>query len=288
MRPQIVDLARGADVLVATPGRLLDFLGVEIVSVESVVQLVVDEADVFFQSSIGLADLLRLLVDRHGLKPCGDRQTMLYSASLSAEIRALVREFLYNPITVQMGVPGSAATTVTQFVVAVTPSTRFRALLEVFDDPGGFLVFLNSRASVDKLCADLAAGGFRCAALHGGLDQTVRTASLSAFRSGAIDVLLATDVLARGLDVECVSHVVSYDMPTSIELHVHRVGRTGRIGHRGFATTFVAFPGAVEDGHCLEDVSVLQNLVGCMDAAGSDVPDWLRQLRPQSAGTGGS
>jgi len=287
-RNQILELARGADVLIATPGRLWDFVHSGIVNVKEVNCLVIDEADRMIAQ--GMECWIRSIVEAHGMPSRHDRQTMLFSATFPEEIQRMGADYLYDHVWIGVGVVGGAASTVKQVLLKVDPSESAKnaALLSVLTDflnkrrsGDRCMVFSNSKRSVRSLHDFLCESGIRTLALHGDLLQYEREENLRRFREDEVDVLVATDLASRGLDIGGVRHVVNYDVPYEIEAYVQRIGRTGRIGHRGEATTFI---GVASDGSFADERKlrhVLIKLAGIMEDANSEVPDWLSEyVRP--------
>jgi ATP-dependent RNA helicase DeaD len=233
---QVRALESGVDVVVATPGRAVDLVGRGSLHLGSVATLVLDEADEMLD--MGFADDLEALLAE--TPPA--RQTVLFSATLPARIDRLARSHLRDPVRVALGregpVPGEKPR-LRQVVYTVPRAYKAVALGRLLDveAPTAAIVFCRTRAEVDTLAATLNGRGYRAEALHGGLTQEQRDAVMGRLRSGATELLVATDVAARGLDVDLLTHVVNYDVPASPETYVHRVGRVGRAGRRGVAIT---------------------------------------------------
>lgn len=274
---QMEDAAKGADVVVATPGRLWDFVHSGIIGVWEVNCLVIDEADIII--SFHMEAWVRAIVEQHGMPAKQNRQTLMFSATFPSEIRQLASDYLYDYVWLAVGPVGSAACTVVQDVVRVTPEERFDRLLAVVDDfldgrsgDERMIIFTNSRAAAKRLDELLWNSKVDTGALHGDLPQADRTRNLQEFREGHIDVLVATDVASRGLDIVRVTHVVNYELPRDIDCYVQRIGRTGRIGHRGFATTFITVSAA---GDFKDDRVVLRDLEEMLRKSKCEVPDWL-------------
>jgi ATP-dependent RNA helicase RhlE len=233
-RPQEAAMRRGVDVLVATPGRLLDLVGQRLVDLRAVRWLVLDEADRMLDMGF-IHDMRRIVA----LVP-SDRQTLLFSATLPREVRDLARTMLRDPLEVQAAPQATPAETVTQSVHFV-PQREKRALLVQLlrEQPSGrVIVFTRTKHGADKLHRDLAKAGITAAAIHGNKSQGQRERALAAFKSPRPPVLIATDIAARGLDVDHVSHVINYELPHEPETYVHRIGRTGRAGQTGEAVAF--------------------------------------------------
>jgi ATP-dependent RNA helicase DeaD len=235
---QLRSLRRGVDLIVATPGRAIDHLKRGTLTLDRIEIVILDEADEMLD--MGFAEDLEALLS--GM-PAG-RQTALFSATISGPIARIAQRHLRSPARVTIhadrrtraGVAG-----VRQLAYVVRRSDKLTALGRILDieDPASALVFARTRGEVDELAERLSGRGRDAAALHGGLSQEQRDRIMGRFRSGELDVLVATDVAARGLDIERVSHVVNYDIPSNPDVYVHRIGRTGRAGRAGVAITLV-------------------------------------------------
>jgi ATP-dependent RNA helicase RhlE len=227
--------ARHADVVIATPGRLLDLVQRKMLRLDRVRICVLDEADRMLDMGF-LPDVTRIL---EMLRP--DRQTMLFSATLEGAIGRLATRFIDNPVRLEVaGEDGPLVTEARHRFVAVEQAGRMRALVrELAADRGLTLVFVRTKRGVDRLARNLKAEGFHAGALHGGMTQPARERALGRFAAGANDVLVATDVAARGLDLEHITHVINFDPPADEKDYLHRVGRTARAGRSGTGITFV-------------------------------------------------
>ncbi|MGH2474803.1 MAG: DEAD/DEAH box helicase, partial [Candidatus Limnocylindrales bacterium] len=235
---QLRGLRRGVDVVVATPGRAVDHLKRGSLSFDEVGVVVLDEADEMLD--MGFAEDLDTILSATP----AERQTALFSATISATITRIAKRHLRDParITVKADRPtGDGAARVRQTAYVVRRVDKLAALCRILDveDPASALVFARTRGEVDDLAEALSSRGHDAGALHGGLAQEARDRIMGRFRDGALDVLVATDVAARGLDIEHVSHVVNYDVPSDPDAYVHRIGRTGRAGREGVAITLV-------------------------------------------------
>ncbi|MBW8481310.1 DEAD/DEAH box helicase [Actinomadura parmotrematis] len=235
--PQIEALKEGVDVVVGTPGRLLDLIKQKYLDLSEVEVLVLDEADRMLD--LGFLPDIERIVERIPAQ----RQTMLFSATMPGEIVALSRRYLTRPTNVraESHAESEATPQVVQHVFQAHQMDKPEMLARLLqaDGRGLTMVFCQTKRACDRVAADLVARGFDAAAVHGDLGQSQRERALRAFRNGKIDVLVATDVAARGLDVDDVTHVVNYECPDSADTYVHRIGRTGRAGKEGIAVTLV-------------------------------------------------
>jgi ATP-dependent RNA helicase RhlE len=279
IHPQIDRLRRGIDILVATPGRLLDLAGQRHLKLSRIEFLVFDEADRMLD--LGFSDEISAILDQVPTQ----RRTMLFSATYTQPIRDLAGKMLQDPDYIEATPGNTAAESVVQKVHLVDPFNK-RALLVHLITAGHWsrvLVFTRTRHGANKLTEKLAAHGILAAAMHGSKSQSFRTRSLEAFKNGAIRVLVATDVAARGLDISDLPYVVNYDMPASPEDYVHRIGRTGRAGESGIAVSLVS---SEEKLHLQAIEKLLKQKISVEKVDGytedSDVPDYIL-LRPGSA-----
>jgi ATP-dependent RNA helicase RhlE len=230
-RPQVQAMARGVDVLVATPGRLLDHLGARDVILSGTEILVLDEADQMLD--LGFLPPLRRIVSQMSAK----RQNLFFSATMPPEIGKLAAEMLRDPVRVAVSPPASTVDGVTQRVLHVETHNKRALLVDLFADPqmSRTLVFTRTKRGADRVARHLEAAGIRVAAIHGNKSQSQREAALAAFRASKIRVLVATDIAARGIDVDLVTHVVNFELPDVPESYLHRIGRTARAGAKGIA-----------------------------------------------------
>jgi ATP-dependent RNA helicase DeaD len=237
IQQQLRALKRGVDVIVATPGRALDHIRRRSLELSAVRFVVLDEADEMLD--MGFAEDLEAILDALP----AERQTALLSATIAPRVASIAERHLNDPVRVKIHREKAAAgevPRVRQTAYVVSREHKLAALGRVLDmeDPASAIVFCRTRGEVDQLSESLAAHSYRAAALHGGLTQEQRDRVMRRFREGSIELLIATDVAARGLDIENVSHVVNYDVPMSPDAYVHRIGRTGRAGRAGVAITF--------------------------------------------------
>ncbi len=238
IRPQLVALKRGVNVVVATPGRALDHIRRKTLQLQDLQIVVLDEADEML--NMGFAEDLDAILQQ---TPKG-RQTALFSATMPPRIAAIARRHLQNPVEIQIlkePVKAGVAPLVHQTAYLVSRPHKVAALARILDmvRPKSTLVFCRTRLEVDELTSMLNGRGYRGEGLHGGMNQAQRDRVMASFRSGKTELLVATDVAARGLDISHVSHVMNYDVPTSPEGYIHRIGRTGRAGRAGEAITLV-------------------------------------------------
>jgi ATP-dependent RNA helicase RhlE len=234
--PQIAELRAGVEILVATPGRLLDHLGQKTVNLSQVQFLVLDEADRMLDMGF-LPDIKRIL----SVLPA-KRQSLLFSATYSDDIRGLAKQFLTNPVSVEVARRNSVIETVTHLVYKVEATAKRDLLTHLIKsrDMRQVLVFCNTKIGANRLAYKLDKDGVDAAAIHSDRTQGERTQALAAFKEGKTRVLVATDIAARGLDIEQLPFVVNFDLPGSPEDYVHRVGRTGRAGLTGEAISLVS------------------------------------------------
>jgi ATP-dependent RNA helicase RhlE len=226
--------ARHADIVIATPGRLLDLVARKLLRLDRVRACVLDEADRMLDMGF-LPDVTRIL---EMLRP--DRQTMLFSATLDGEVGRLAKRFTREAVLHENGEPGPNIDHATHRFIAVEQPRKAQALVrELAAERGLTLIFVRTQRGADRVARNLRKEGFSAGELHGGMSQPQRERALGRFASGAKDVLVATDVAARGLDLEDITHVINFDAPADEKAYVHRVGRTARAGRGGEGVTFV-------------------------------------------------
>jgi ATP-dependent RNA helicase RhlE len=234
-RPQIAALRSGVDLVVATPGRLIDLMDQRVANLSGIEFLVLDEADRMLD--MGFLPPIRRIVKALPQK----RQTLMFSASLSREIEQLTHQFQHSPKIVEIGRRANPADTVTQFAYEVPQHLKPALLLHLLADPqfDTVLVFSRTKHGADKIARRLESSGIKTGTIHSNRSQNQRLRALKDFKSGAVRVLVATDIAARGIDVDGISHVVNYDFPMHSEDYVHRIGRTGRAHAIGDAISFI-------------------------------------------------
>ena len=235
-RPQVEELARGVDLLIATPGRLLDLIGQGFISLDAVRHFVLDEADRMLDMGF-IHDIRRILP----LLPAR-RQTLLFSATMPPEIERLAATILHDPVHITVTPPASVVETIRQQVLFVEKADKRERLTELLHERGeeSVLVFSRTKHGADRIARQLTRAGIEARAIHGDKSQGARERALGDFRTGACRVLIATDIAARGIDIRELPLVVNFDLPEVAETYVHRIGRTGRAGSAGQALSFCA------------------------------------------------
>ena len=232
-RPQLNSIRKGAQVVIATPGRLYDFLSRELVNLGSVRLLVLDEADRMLDMGF-LPTIQRIMAAMPA-----DRQTLFFSATIESSVAHLVQQYVRNAVRIELGSTLKPVDQVELHYYEVEQDRKFELLENMLrDEAGSFLVFARTRRGAERLAKKLAQGGVKTAAIHGDRSQNQRNQALKGFQDGYYRVLVATDVAARGIHVDGIAHVVNYDLPQAPEDFIHRVGRTARMGARGTASTF--------------------------------------------------
>lgn len=233
---QITALRRGIDIVVGTPGRVLDLIRRNIMDLQSVSFLVMDEADEML--NMGFIDDIEEII-----KNCSkERQTMLFSATMPSEIKKLAKRYM-KPDTKHISIANNTMTvsTVHQYYYEIKHKDRFESLCRILDvdEPSTAIIFCKTKRGVDELVEGMHSRGYSADGMHGDMSQNQRLNTLRKFKEGSLDFLIATDVAARGIDVENVTHVINYDLPQDVESYVHRIGRTGRANKEGIAYTLV-------------------------------------------------
>ncbi|MEP4523074.1 MAG: DEAD/DEAH box helicase, partial [Alloalcanivorax venustensis] len=249
INPQIDKLSRGVDVLVATPGRLLDLFQQKAVRFDNLEILVLDEADRMLDMGFihDIRRILKVLPQK--------RQTLMFSATFSNEIRGLAKTLVNDPVQIDVSPRNSTAERVRQWAVSVDKSHKAALLTHLIDDEQWFqvLVFTRTKHGANRLAKQLESAGIQAAAIHGNKSQGARTRALAGFKNGEVRALVATDIAARGLDIDQLPQVVNFDLPNVAEDYVHRIGRTGRAGASGQAVSLVSG----EDRKLLKDIERL-------------------------------
>ena len=280
-RNQLRDLERGCDILTATPGRLMDFLERGRVSMACIRILIMDEADRMLD--MGFEPQIRRIVDEENMPKTGhrggERQTFMFSATFPKEIQALAGDFLTDYIFLAVGRVGAAATDVSQSVEYVEDRDKLQFVIRMLNtiDDGLVMVFVATKRNADYIETQLIREGFPSTSIHGDRDQREREDALNTFRSGITPIMVCTDVAARGLDVKGVTHVINYDFPNNIDDYVHRIGRTGRAGHKGTAVSFL-------NG---KNRNIARDLLDLMTENNHAIPDFLEQMAKAGYSKGG-
>lgn len=260
---QTAALEAGTDVVVGTPGRLLDLSRQDLLDLSHVEILVLDEADEMLDQ--GFLDDVKAIM----AQTAPHRQTMLFSATMPGPVVALTRSFMHRPVRVRADNASTQAThaTTRQIVFQTHRLDRISVLARILQTPGRgrTIVFTRTKRQAAMVAEDLAGLGFRVGAVHGDMRQRDRETSLEAFREGRVDIMVATDVAARGIDVDDVTHVINYQVPEEDKTYVHRIGRTGRAGHSGVAVTLVDW----------DDLTRWQAIDEALDLGHPDPPRWF-------------
>ncbi|KAL8869259.1 MAG: hypothetical protein Q9174_004403 [Haloplaca sp. 1 TL-2023] len=273
IKDQIADLKRGAEIIVCTPGRMIDLLAANsgrVTNLRRVTYIVLDEADRMFDMGFE-PQVMKILAN---IRP--DRQTVLFSATFPRQMEALARKTLAKPVEIVVGGRSVVAPEITQMVEVRSEETKFIRLLELLgnlyedekNEDDRALIFVDRQESADGLLKDLMRKGYPCMSIHGGKDQIDRDSTIDDFKAGVVPILIATSVAARGLDVKQLKLVVNYDAPNHLEDYVHRAGRTGRAGNTGTAVTFVT---SEQDRYSVDIAKALKQ-------SGQEVPEDLRKL----------
>ncbi|KAG9394388.1 ATP-dependent RNA helicase DED1 [Carpediemonas membranifera] len=272
------ELDWGCDILVATPGRLIDFVTRGRITLANIGTLILDEADKMLE--MGFEMQIREIVEELGMpQPEDGRQTLMFSATFPDAIQRLARSFLRDYAFISIGKVGSTTNNIEQRVMHIQENDKFRSLVSILSaHPEDLtLVFVETKINADRLEDLLIREGFRATSIHGDRAQWEREEALSEFRNHHATVLVATDVAQRGLDIPSVAHVINFDMPKDIQDYVHRIGRTGRVGHKGVATSFV-------NENCRGIVGPMLDL---LRDSKQQVPSWLPELARNFSYRGG-
>lgn len=277
MQPQIQALRRPLDVLVATPGRLLDHMQHRTVDLSGIEILTLDEADRMLD--MGFIPAIRRIFQALPK----NRHTLLFSATFLPEIKALAAQFMKDPVEIQVAAMNSVAATIAHRVHPVSAERKSELLVHLLKrDRNQTLIFCRTKHGSDRLCRHLSGGGFNVEAIHGNKSQSQRTRSLQDFKSGRTRVLVATDLAARGLDIEQLPMVINFDLPMVPQDYIHRIGRTGRAGTDGQAISLVSR----EEQPLLRDIQrLLDRKIEIVPVEGFDAPEpqrlMVRKFRPQ-------
>ncbi|XP_014681375.1 PREDICTED: ATP-dependent RNA helicase DDX3X-like isoform X2 [Priapulus caudatus] len=266
---QMRELDRGCHLLVATPGRLVDMMERGKIGLDNCMYLVLDEADRMLD--MGFEPQIRRIVEKDTMPKTGDRLTAMFSATFPKEIQMLARDFLSNYLFLAVGRVGSTSENITQKVVWVDDGEKRSFLLDLLNasTPDSLtLVFVETKKGADALEDFLYSEGYPVASIHGDRSQREREEALRSFRNGRTPILVATAVAARGLDIPNVKHVVNFDLPSDIEEYVHRIGRTGRVGNLGLATSFF------ND----KNRNITRDMVQLLVETNQDLPPWLESM----------
>ncbi|XP_074772099.1 putative ATP-dependent RNA helicase DDX46 isoform X2 [Athene noctua] len=265
---QIAELKRGAEIIVCTPGRMIDMLAANngrVTNLRRVTYVVLDEADRMFD--MGFEPQVMRIVDN--VRP--DRQTVMFSATFPRAMEALARRILSKPIEVQVGGRSVVCSDVEQHVIVIEEENKFLKLLELlghYQEKGSVIIFVDKQEHADGLLKDLMRASYPCLSLHGGIDQYDRDSIINDFKNGICKLLVATSVAARGLDVKQLMLVVNYSCPNHYEDYVHRAGRTGRAGNKGYAYTFITEDQARYAG----------DIIKALELSGNPIPTDLEKL----------
>ncbi len=264
---QLRELERGAEILVATPGRLVDLIERARVSLSEVRYLILDEADRMLD--MGFEPQIRRIVEQEDMPRTAERQTLLFSATFPTEIQRLAADFLNDWIFLRVGRVGSTTDFISQKLMYVEDYEKSAMVVELLNTVKGLtLIFVQTKRGADQLEDYLYNKNFPVASIHGDRTQREREAALNSFRAGRTPILVATDVAARGLDIPNVLHVINYDLPTNIDDYVHRIGRTGRAGNSGLTTALISE----------RDSSILADLLDLLRESDQEVPEWFESL----------
>ena len=271
---QLRQIERGCDLLVATPGRLVDLIERGRISLQNIKYLVLDEADRMLD--MGFEPQIRRIVEGEDMPPTNGRQTLMFSATFPRDIQMLARDFLSDYIFLSVGRVGSTSENITQKIEYVEDPDKRSVLLDILHTHGAglTLIFVETKRMADTLSDFLINQGFPATSIHGDRTQRERERALEMFRSGRAPILVATAVAARGLDIPNVKHVVNYDLPTDIDDYVHRIGRTGRAGNTGVSTAFFN----------RGNRGVVRELIDLLKEANQEVPTFLESIAREGGG----
>ncbi|EDV49970.2 uncharacterized protein Dere_GG23261 [Drosophila erecta] len=266
-RMQISDLERGAEIIICTPGRLNDLVQANVIDVSTITYLVLDEADRMLDMGFE-PQIRKVMLD---IRP--DRQTIMTSATWPPGVRRLAQSYMKNPIQVCVGSLDLAATHSVKQVIQLLEDDKekfntIKSFVRNMSNTDKIIIFCGRKARADDLSSELTLDGFMTQCIHGNRDQIDREQAIADIKSGAVHILVATDVASRGLDIEDITHVINYDFPRNIEEYVHRVGRTGRAGRKGTSISFIT----------REDWGMAKELIDILQEAEQEVPDELHNM----------
>ena len=273
VRSQFREMDKGCDLLVATPGRLMDLIDRARCSVQLVSHLIFDEADRMLD--MGFEPQIRKIVEQSGMPE--DRQSVMFSATFPRDVQTLARDFLYDYIYLTVGRVGATASQITQNLRYVEEFNKYRELKRLLEEQveeGLTLVFVETKRKADEIENSLREEGYPATSIHGDRAQWEREEALKLFKSGRLPILVATDVAARGLDIPNVNHVINYDLPSNIDDYVHRIGRTGRAGNAGTATAFVNE----------SNRNILNELWASLEETKQEIPSWFQSMCSNASG----
>lgn len=276
VREQLRQIERGCDLIVATPGRLVDLVERGRISLELIRFLILDEADRMLD--MGFEPQIRQIVEGLGMPLKGDRQTLMFSATFPKEIQRLASDFLNDYIFLAVGRVGSTTDFIQQRVEYCPEPQKRDMVLNLLNTISGLtLIFVETKRGADSLEAFLISQQYPATSIHGDRTQGEREDALRSFRSGMTPIMVATDVAARGLDIPNVTHVINFDLPNDIDDYVHRIGRTGRAGNSGLATALINE----------KNRNIVRDLSELLGEAGQEVPPFLSEMSRQAYGGGG-
>jgi len=277
-KPQVATIRNGVDILIATPGRLLDLENQRLLSLSNVEILVLDEADRMLD--MGFLRDIKKITDLLPEK----RQSLLFSATFSKEIRNLAADFLYNPVAVETATKNSTVEAIDQKVYRVAKGLKTGLIIKLISDGNWkqVLVFTRTKHGANRLCKKMISAGITAAAIHGNKSQGARTKALAGFKDSSIRVLVATDIAARGIDIPLLPHVVNFELPNISEDYVHRIGRTGRAGANGKAISLVS----ADETSYLKSIEKLTKLKIPVEIIAGFEPDPNASTEPIKQGQG--
>ena len=265
------ELKYGCDLLIATPGRLKDFIDHWHIFLAQVKYLILDEADRMLD--MGFEPQLRAIVDEYDLCKKEERQNLMFSATFEPEIKILAKSFMKDYYFIQTENFGKVNDNITQEILNIEEDYKTERLKEMIKTrKGSILIFVGTKRGCDSLCNNLFRSGYNAIAIHGDKKQKERQDAIDKFSSGEVDILLATDVVARGLDFPKVSYVFNYDMPQKIDDYIHRIGRTGRCGEKGTAISFVSE----------KNRGIVSNLYNLLKSQNQIIPEWFEKFYSDS------